>query len=277
MLSKIKQVKRNLFLRAFVFLCWFFLFFVNFVNYIQQEHKVSVWSIVFVVDISNSMNVKDVFYGPNQTTRLELVKHIIEDNVKNLNNKFWLVVFSDKMDYLIPPTLDKDTYITYLRTINTNLLNGGKTNFKNSIQELKKVLNPMDIVVIFSDYDLVWYQDNFKKIQTENVRKSRDDNWYKLNNLTYFVGVWSKNWWIVKNKDWKTMFENWEPLYSKLNIDILKKLTNENNANYLVINDWKKWKILPFLKNFKPANTSYKNKKINYSLILGFLLILLAL
>ena len=259
MLSKLKQVKRNLFLRAFIFLCWFFLFFINFVNYIQQEHKVSVWSIVFVVDISNSMNVKDVFYGPNQTTRLELVKHIIEDNVKNLNNKFWLVIFSDKMDYLIPPTLDKDTFITYLKTINTNLLNWGETNFKKSIQELKKVLNPMDVVVIFSDYD---FSKNYD---------------VKLNNLTYFVGVWSRNWWIVKNKDGKTMFENWKPLYSKLNVDILKKLAKENNADYLVINDWEKWKILSFLKNFKPANASYENKKVDYSLILGFLLILLAL
>lgn len=259
MLSKLKQVKRNLFFRAFVFFLGFLLFFLNFLNYVRTSQALSAGSIVFVVDISNSMNVKDVFYWPNQTTRLELAKHIIKDNVEKLNNKFWLVVFSNKMDYLVPPTLDKDNFLTYLETINTNLLNWWKTDFKKSMEELKKVLNPMDVVVIFSDFD---FSKNYK---------------VKFNNLVYFVWVGSENWWIVKNKDGKTIFVDWQPVYSKLNKNILLNLAKDNYGNYLVIKQWKKWKILPFLEKIKPINSSYENKKINYSLITWFLLILLAL
>ena len=259
MLQKINQVRKNLFIRSLIFLAGFSIFFLNFVNYIQTSHTISAWNIIFVVDISNSMNVKDVFYGPVQTSRLDLVKHIIKDNVQQLNNKFWLVVFSDKMDYSIPPTFDKANYLTYLDTINTNLLNWGETNFKKSMEELKKVLNPMDIVVIFSDFD---FDGNYD---------------VKFNNLTYFVGVGSEQWGIVKNKEGKTIFKNWTPLYSKLNKKIVEDLSKHNPGGYLIVKNWSKNKILPFLKKIKPVDSAYNDKKVDVWLIIGFGLILLTL
>jgi hypothetical protein len=70
------------------------------------------------------MNVKDVFYNYHQVSRLELAKKIIENQVKNLDHKFGLVVFSDRFDFFIPPTYDKENFITFLNSLNTSYLNG---------------------------------------------------------------------------------------------------------------------------------------------------------
>jgi hypothetical protein len=70
------------------------------------------------------MNTKDVFLNNTQTTRLELAKNLIQTNVEKIDSQFGLILLSDKLEYFIAPTYDKQTFVTYLSTVNTNNLNG---------------------------------------------------------------------------------------------------------------------------------------------------------
>jgi len=242
-------------IKSIVFLIWFFIFVFSFFTNDFKQTNFSEWNIIFVLDVSNSMNVEDVFYNNHLVSRLELAKKIIENNVDNIKKPFWLIVFSDTFNYFIPPTLDVKTYITYLKTLNTNILNGWNMNFVKSFQSIQEVLNSSDTLIVMSDFDT---DEDFKKI--------------KLKNYTYTIWIWTKSWWIVKDKNGGSLYKNWKLLNSLLNKNKLK----EFNANkYKVIDSYNKWEVLDVLKNFKNKNLIDKNDKINYLEIVGFAFMIL--
>ncbi len=245
------NIKKKLFIRLFLFLSWFFLFFYSFLTTDLRSTKINDWNIVFVLDVSNSMNVKDVFYNNHQVSRLELAKQIIANNVENKDLKFGLIVFSNKFKYFIPPTLDKNNFLIYLNTINTNLLNGWKTNFIKSLNWLNKVLNPTDVLVVLSDFDT---KENLKKID--------------IKNYTYAIEIWTKSWWIVRNKEWISIYKKWWFVKSSVwrNINFWNKIYK--------ITSYKEWEILPFLKQFKNKNLIKDREKNNIFEILWFLFII---
>jgi len=224
-------------------------------DYVQANTNLPAWNIIFALDLSNSMNVKDVFYNYHQVSRLELAKKIIENQVKNLDHKFWLVVFSDRFNFFIPPTYDKDNFVTFLNSLNTSYLNGWKTNPDELFSWLNHYLNKLDQVVILSDFD--W----------DSVPSD------KLKNYAYFIWIWKTSPGIEKDSSDRTIFVDNKPLYSSLNLGNLKKLS----SHYLVVTDFKKNQILPFLKNLKNKNLLHDTKKIDPRLVVGLLLILLAL
>jgi len=264
MFEKLNQVRKRLLVRAGMFLLGFLIFWSWFVNYIQENKSVSVGNIVFVLDLSNSMNVKDVFYNAHQVSRLELAKKIIENNVKNLNNKFWLVIFADKFNYFIPPTYDKDNFLNFLKPLNTNYLNWGQTNVNALFSGLNNYLWKLDQVVILSDFDF-WGQKTYKSLER-----------FKLKNYTYFIGIGTKAWWIVKNAEWKTLFKNGAPLVSSLNEKILRKLASKN-GQYQIITSYKQWEVLSFLKKLKNKNTLQESHKIDWKLVVGLALMIVSL
>ena len=244
-------IKKKLFIRLFLFLSWFFLFFYAFLTNDLKNTEINEWNVVFVLDVSNSMNVQDVFYNHHQVSRLELAKEIIANNVKNKDLKFWLVVFSNKFKYFIPSTLDKNTFLTYLNTINTNILDWWKTNFVKSLNWLNKVLNPTDVLIVLSDFDT---KENLKKIN--------------IKNYVYSIKIWTKSWWIVKTKEWVSIYKNWW---------FVKSSVWENiNFGYKIYKyiSYKEWEILPFLKQFKNKNLIKDREKNNILEILWFMFII---
>jgi len=247
-------MKSKLIIRLVLFVIWLVLFWFSFVKNDINDLKIQQWNIVFVLDVSNSMNVEDVFYNKHLVSRLDLAKKIIENNLK-LDFSYALVLFSNKFDYFVPATKDKQTYKLFLDTVNTNNLNGWKTNFVYSINSLKDVLNPTDVLVVLSDFDT---KDDLSKIDIKNP--------------IYFVWIGTEEWWVVKNKKWRVMFLNWTQLYSKLWLENLKKLWN-----YYVYHNYDKWEYLPFLKDFKDRSLQKENKKVDIGLIAWFVLILLAI
>ena len=230
--------------------------FSFFTNSLKQTNF-SEWNIIFVLDISNSMNVEDVFYNNHSVSRLELWKKIIENNIDNIKKQFWLILFSDNFNYFIPPTLDIKTYKTYLQTINTNTLNGWNMQFIKSFKDIQKVLNLSDTLIVISDFDT---NENLKDIN--------------LKNYTYAIWVWADNKWIVENKDGKTLYKNWELLTSSLKKNKLKSFSENEHQ---IINSYKKWEILDFLKNFKNKNLIEEHSKINYFELVWFTFMILSL
>ena len=264
MLERLNQVRKMLLVRTIVFIFGFFVFWSWFANYVQKNKAVMAGNIVFVLDLSNSMNVRDVFYNAHQVSRLKLAKKIIENNVKNVDNKFWLIIFADKFNYFIPPTYDKYNFLNFLKSVNTNYLNWWQTNVVALFSGLNNYLWKLDQVVILSDFDF-WDLKSFKRYEK-----------YKLNNYTYFIWIGTNAWWIVKNAEWKTLFENWNPLTSSLNEKILKKLAFKN-WQYQIVTSYEQWQVLSFLKRLKNKNTLQQNHKINWRFIIWIALILISL
>ncbi len=246
------NIKKKLLVRLLLFVSWFFLFFYSFLTNDLKNKEINQWNIIFVLDVSNSMNVQDVFYNHHQVSRLELAKQIIVNNVQNKDLKFWLIVFSNKFKYFIPPTLDKKIFLTYLKTVNTNILDWWKTNFIKSLNWLSKVLNPTDVLVILSDFDT---KENLNKIN--------------IKNYTYSIKIWTKQWWLVKDKEWVSMYRDWEFIKS----NVWNKFIWNKVYSYT---SYEEWEILPFLKNFKNQNLIKSKEKNNILEILWFVFIIIA-
>lgn len=256
MLEKLNKIRKFLLVRLLTFLAGFSFFTIWFVDYVQETNQLPTWNIVFVLDLSNSMNVQDVFYNSHQVSRLQLAKKIIENTVKNLDYKFWLVIFADRFNYFIPPTYDKDIFLKFLEPLNTNYLNWGETNIENLVLWLNNNLNALDQIVFLSDFDF-------------NVPQN-----LKIKNYGYFVWIWQTKPSIVKNANWKTLFKDWKPLTSSLNTKTLNILWNKN-WEIIIITDFKSSDKLNILKQIKNIETD--SSGLDWKLLVWIILILLSL
>jgi len=254
----LKKYKLRLFFRMIIFLVWFSLFLYSFVKNNSIKHFYKNWDVVFILDISNSMNVKDVFYNNHQVSRLTLAKKIIEKFIKNSDRNTWLILFSDKFDYFIPPTLDKENFLVYLNTVNTNNLDGWKSNFVYSLNNSFQYLNPTDTVIVISDFDI-------------------DKSLVKLNKwkISYVIWLWKNTDSPVLNKDWKKIYINWQILTSKLWLNNIKNIWKK--VPFDIYDSFWKDDSLKFLEKLKKYNKLNDKSKQDLYYITWVVLILLAL
>lgn len=243
--------KHRLILRLLLFFIWFILIFFSFI-FNKNRTSISDWNIIFVVDISNSMNVKDVFYNSIQISRLNLVKKIIENNIKKIDKPVWFILISSKLKYFIPPTKDKDIFLTYLNTVNTNTIRWWESNLKESLEKLNNLVDFTDKVIVFSDFDT---KDNL--------------NWIKFNFTPYFIWIWTNLWWNVKDKDDKNIYLQWELLKSSLNENKIKHL----GFKYKIIDSYEKDTKLDYL--YENNFSLIKKWNINILQYIWFWLVLL--
>ncbi len=143
--------KKISFLKLFllVIALWFavFLVFVQRWSDIGPEHK-----LVFVLDISRTMNVDDVFSGKEKISRLVAAKQIIQTILfSEPGFSYGLIIFNGWVDYIIPPTLDTWTFLLYLSWITSNLLPHGDKDFS----VLSGVMMDSDDTsyILISDFD----------------------------------------------------------------------------------------------------------------------------
>lgn len=243
--------RNKLVLRFLLFFIWFILIFVSFI-FNKNRTSISDWNVIFVIDISNSMNVKDVFYNSIQISRLNLVKKIIENNIKKIDKPVWFILISSKLKYFIPPTKDKDIFLTYLNTVNTNTIRWWESNLRKNLKKLNNLVDFTDKVIVFSDFDT---KDNL--------------NWIKFNFTPYFIWIWSNLWWNVKDKNSKNIYLQWELLKSSLNENKIKHL----GFKYKIIDSYEKNTKLDYLYE---NNFSLRKKwNINILQYIWFWLVLL--
>lgn len=243
--------RNKLILRFLLFFIWFILIFFNFI-FNKNRTSISDWNVIFVIDISNSINVKDVFYNSIQISRLNLVKKIIENNIKKIDKPVWLILISSKIKYFIPPTKDKDIFLTYLNTVNTNTIRWWESNLRKNLKKLNNLVDFTDKVIVFSDFDT---KDNL--------------NWIKFNFTPYFIWIWTNLWWNVKDKNSKNIYLQWELLKSSLNENKIKHL----GFKYKIIDSYEKNTKLDYLYE---NNFSLRKKwNINILQYIWFWLVLL--
>ena len=119
----------------------------------KQEIKVQqrTNNVIFVLDVSNSMNAQDV-----EPSRLEEAKNIIVNSLKKMSNdRVGIVVFAGDAYSVMPLTTDYSAAETYLAGIETSVMQNQGTDFLKAIQitaqKFKSVSKGSRNVVLISD------------------------------------------------------------------------------------------------------------------------------
>lgn len=96
----------------------------------EMKVKQKTSSVIFLLDVSNSMNAQDV-----QPSRLELAKSLIINSIQNLNDgKVGVVVFAGDAESIMPLTSDYSAADTYLSPLETNIIGRQGTDFLKAVE-----------------------------------------------------------------------------------------------------------------------------------------------
>lgn len=79
--------------------------------------------IVFILDVSKTMDIQDVASGTQVVSRLDAAKHILQTTISSEPHySYGLILLAGDADYIIPPTFDTGTFLLYLSGVTTHLL-----------------------------------------------------------------------------------------------------------------------------------------------------------
>lgn len=238
----------------FLFLSFFCIFLSIFwIKYISGQDLERKWiDVVFILDVSKSMNVADI-KGNNglSYTRLDFSKKAISDFIlNNVNNRYWLIIFSWEAKSVLPLTSDTDLFLTFLESVNYKNFEKQWSSFKEAFKlSSDRIISSDDFskfIVLFSDWG---EQDDDINIKNYIDKKS-----------SYFiVWVWSENWWKIIV--WEDVF--WNLNYQKYKWDYVISSLNEENLKYLAMNsnwEYKKLDKISDLEKIKSSISSLEKK-----------------
>lgn len=195
--------------------------------------------MMFVLDVSKSMNVADMQDGRYLYTRLDIMKKSISKYVvDNPENRYWLVIFAWDAVSTIPLTIDKNIFLTFLQNVDYRNLTVQGSDFEKALSLWVERFSSSDwrskALVFISDW---WDQDDI--INSSNLKKiSNIDKWINF----YVVWVWTKSWWkIITWKDvfWRLDYQTykWEYVISTLNKNNLDQISNSMDADLFYVYD----------------------------------------
>lgn len=244
-----KLAKSKHFFVKYIFLIISFLvlfvsiFWVNFwkENYGNEKKWID---IVFVLDVSKSMNVADIMSNNYSYLRLDFAKKAIEDFVsKNPENRYSLVIFSWDAVSSIPLTNDLNIFLSVLSNVDYRNLTIQWTDFIKAFQlwtdRLKYTEDKSKALIFISD----WWDEDY--VFDGKVLQSMKDE-----NIEYFIAwIWTEEWWrIITWRDafWRLTYQtyNWEYVISKINQTNLSKITDIFGWTYLKLTHY--WDINDF-------------------------------
>ncbi len=110
-------------------------------------------SIMFLVDLSHSMNVQDISTDEQEfISRLTLSKMLMHDFIKNnsWSLSMWVVLFAEQALIHVPPTSDHTSLLQSIDSLNTNLLPAQWTNILWAIA-LAHAVDPWTHLVLLTD------------------------------------------------------------------------------------------------------------------------------
>ncbi len=117
----------------------------------KKEVKREGIDMVFVIDVSNSMNAEDIL-----PSRMEKAKKIIGDIISRLGgDRVGMVVFAGQAYSVMPLSNDYGAAELYLRGVDTRLITAQGTNIADAVQEASRMLshvsNTSKAIVLISD------------------------------------------------------------------------------------------------------------------------------
>ncbi len=248
-----------LFLSLFIILFW--IFWIKFWEKIVKTK--SKWiDVMFVLDVSKSMNVADIRDSNYSYTRLDVAKEAIWNYVVNhKQDRFWLIIFAWDAISTIPLTTDHDLFLTFLKWVDYRNLVKQWSNFTKALKMwTRRFIWDKDrskALVFISDW---WDKDDFVDVNSIKSLK-RDDISYVV------VWVWTEKWWRIIT--WRSVFWDikyqkykWKYVISKLNKNALEKIAKSLDANFLIIKKaWDLMRINNFLKKLEKKVFLKNNNK----------------
>ena len=197
----------------------------------KKENSTTEWTnIVFVLDVSKSMNALDFSEWNSVFSRLIAAKNFIAGFIsKNQWNRHSLVVFAWDTQRVLPFTTDAELFVTMLSAIDennvskqgTNLVEALKDGFKNFTED-----NDFWSLVLISD----WSDE--KSVNLNELRDLKND---KIKLLV--VWVWTTAWAnipIWQDPFGQIMYKTYggQKVVTKLNESSLKEVANYFSWDY---------------------------------------------
>lgn len=295
LLSYKKQVLLNLNFKKlsvskYFFIKYLFLllsFFILLISIFWPKWDISIidkneWiEIVFVLDVSKSMNVADIS-NDDTYTRLDFAKESIWNFVtNNKNNKYSLVIFSWDAVSSLPLTNDINIFLSVLNNVDYRNLISQWTNFTKAFElafnRLSYSTNNSSAIILISDW---WEKEDLWNL--ENL-------WNNKKVEVYVAWIWTEKWWKIIT--WIDVFGRlnyqkylWEFVLSSLNSSNLEYISNFFSWKYIRLDSYEDInKFSSYMKNIEKKiienNLSFKSDlsreltKISFILFIWFLII----
>jgi uncharacterized protein (DUF58 family) len=133
--------------------------------YIKVFEEEREQTLMLCVDISPSG-----FFGSHSQTKMELAIEICAvmafSAIKN-SDKVGLLLFSDKVEKVIPPKKGKKHVLRLIREMYTTKPTGNRTDIADALSYVNRLLNRKSIIVLASDFE----DENFEKQQKITSKK----------------------------------------------------------------------------------------------------------
>lgn len=190
--------------------------------------------LIWVLDVSKSMDVQDVSEWDQIVSRLAWAKKIIENYIlSHPENRYGLVIFAGKARLVSPLTSESDSVLTFLTSIDTASITDGGTNFREALDIAVgrlsgKESNPPSLMLLSDGGDKEDLSDTTmiaSLFANKNITLST-------------VGMGSDAWWPIPTG--QDMFGNvtfklfdGEMITSRLEPDTLKSLAKIGKGSYI--------------------------------------------
>ncbi len=236
-----------------IFLFISFSFVVINIFEIKWDYKKNVsvdwWNIVFVLDVSKSMDAVDMIDTDKSVSRIEWSKNLITSYIsKYTNNLYGLIIFAWEALETLPFTNDLWAFNTILHWVGNSNISKNWTNLNSVFESLSDYFEDYKegwVAVIFTD----WWDEaiDLSKDLVKDLKNS------KVSLLLVWVGdvKWAK---IPLWKDffWEEVFKvyKWKEVITRLNEKNLKDIWEKYKIDYITLNNTKKFdEINDFISN----------------------------
>jgi len=194
--------------------------------------KTNAAEVVFVLDISNSMNGKDM---SGNTSRLDAAKRAIQQfAAQSKAGKFGIVVFAGNTFPHLPVTADKGALKMALSQINTSLMSKQGTDIGNALSVASDFFSNRPInkyIVLITDGE-----DHQGGIDA-SLEKLKEAN---ISFLALGVGTSSGALIPIDPNNSSRGYikdEDEHPIFSKLNLEMMKGISEKANGSFITSSD----------------------------------------
>jgi len=256
---------KYIFLLFSLFIILFASFWIKYGD--KKIHNESKWiDMIFVVDVSKSMNVADITDSKYAYTRLDVIKDSISKYVVNhREDRFWLIIFAWDAVSTIPLTIDHDLFLTLLKGVDYRNLTKQWSDFTKALSLWIERFNNSDdrskALVFISDWG-----DPDDSIAVSDIKNlTKNVKW-----ITYLVvWVWTNKWGrIITWRDafWRYNYQKykWQYVVSKINKNNLKDIASALDGDYFEVSDvWDLKKLEKYTDNLEKK---VYEKNVNWEL-----------
>lgn len=235
----------------------------------EVSGKVNGVELIFAVDVSNSMNTRDIVGGE---TRLTIAKRVMNQLInQSSSSHVGLLIFAGDAYPQLPLTADKDAAKMYIDEINTSFISNQGTNIAAALDESSRFFskrNTKKVLVLITDGENHegGLDDAYNKIKDKNIEV------LTLGIGTVKGGIVPQN----SNPNARSLKDDLgRSVISKVNEDMLNEISNRLNGEVKLTNEAfpNVSDFLTHINNSSGGNTvnlEFKVKENRYQWPLGF-------